>query len=150
MNRRLLVLGLWVSILSFFGCKPESKEIVSFSDFYESPSSGVYVKFEDRFELLSVIDVKSKTRLQSKTTTIINLDVICEANIKGVLLILPREKRINRHLKTTKDREPYVDKFEQSLINSRVDLIQLEEFLFELDTNYSEFYEATVLRQVSK
>lgn len=136
MNRKLILLGFLVSILSFLGCKPDNREIVKFNEFVKSPSEGVLIDVENEFYLTGIKSFESKTRLQSKTTTLINTDITYETSRGDVLIILSRSKRIEKHLKTTKERRPFVENFERMLLHSNVAKIDLSGMLFELDTYY--------------
>ena len=150
MSRKLFVLSIWVSVLSFFGCKPENREEVTFNEFIKKPNSDVLVRFTEDKEVYVYNFIKTKTRLQSKTTTVFSADVFCSTQYDNVYVVFRRTKKIPIHLKTVRDRKPYLDSFEKSVTASGVTNVSLSEFLFELDTSYSEFSDKIILREVKR
>jgi len=142
---RAFVLGIWTSVLVFFGCAPKNKEVENYSEFRDDIRSGVIVVFEPKQARLGeLLDIQSKTRLQSKTTTVFSCELFYELivenqkNQDGAVIVLKRKKHIPINLKTAKERERYLEEFKNALSNSDVSKIDLSRMKFELHESSSD------------
>ena len=120
MNRKLLFVGVWMSILSLISCKSDKRNAVTYKEFIQSPIVGELVQVKNNdCSLLGIKEIITKSRLQSKTTTILTAKILLESDGKvagqTIYFSFIKKKRIPKYLKSKKDRDPYILEFEKSI-----------------------------------
>jgi len=101
------------------------------------------------------VDLLSKSRLQSKIATIFTVELFVSTNLefknKPVYVSLIHSKRVSKHLKTKRDRKPYLDEAIREVKEKYKGNKDPHLFNYIIDTSFNKQFENTfILKAIKK